>query len=273
MRAVHAIVLVSVLLLTLSSAEVPALAEMSFGGKTGDWAEYQLNGPVLTGEMLRIEFQNVSGASLTVNITVYTTSLTELSEIKNIDLTSENANDDFPMEPWFNARVYFVPSGLTVNDSVYLGQIFGNVTIIGDTTKSYAGANREVIYANFSQQNFSYVFYWDKQTGLLTEGTRTFGVGVTDVVISETSMWGWIAIWWLWILVAIAISLGILTSRKNIMKKLRKRDTARSSPATAGKTNFFSCSVFKEYSINRAAERRFSKSCLRHLCAITRNLG
>lgn len=248
MRAVHPIILVSILLLTLSLTMVTALTEMSFGGKSGDWAEYQLNGPVLSGEMLRMEFQNVSGTNVTVNITVYTTSLTELNEFRNINLASENANDDFPLEPWFNARVYFVPSGLAVNDSVYLGQGFGNVTIIGDTTKPYAGADREVIYANFTQQNYDYVFYWDKQTGLLTEGTRTFGAGVTDVVLNETSMWGWIAIWWLWILVAIAIALGILTSRKSIMMKLRKKSNTQSSPAKPISSAKFS----KEHSANSA---------------------
>lgn len=227
MKTVQASVMIVALLFALSLSGVSASTNLGFGGKSGDWTEYSLeNGLVPSGEMLRMEFLNVAGTNVTVNATAYTTTFTEISEIKSIDLASNDSQNDFPLEPWFNARVYFIPAGLNVSDSVYLGQGFGAINITGDTTRSYAGADREVIYANFSQQEYNYVFYWDKQTGVLTEGIRSLGAGVTDVLISETSMWGWIVIWWIWILVAIAIALGILTSRKSVMKKLRRKPDA-----------------------------------------------
>jgi hypothetical protein len=132
------------------------------------------------------------------------------------------------MDPWFNARVYFIPGGLGIGDSVYLGQVLGFRTIVGETTRPYAGANRRVIYANFTADvGNNYVFYWDKQTGVLTEGTKVLGVGFTDVLVSQTNMWGPEVSWWLWIIIAIAVTLGVLSSRKSIIKKLRRKRDAQ----------------------------------------------
>ena len=224
MKTVHAGIMIVALLFALSLSLVSASTSFGFGGKSGDWTEYNLeNGLVPSGELLRMEFLNVAGTNVTVNATVYTSTFTYPSKIKSIDLASNDSQNDFPVEPWFNARVYFVPAGLNVSDAVYLGQGFGFKTIAGDTRRSYAGSDREVIYANFSQQGYEYIFYWDKQTGVLTEGIRTRGAGTTNVLISKTSMWGWINIWWIWVLVVIAVALGILTSRKSVMNKLRRK--------------------------------------------------
>ncbi len=238
MKTVQTSTMILALIFALSLSAVSASTSPSFGGKTGDWVQYDLqNSFVSSGEMLRMDFLNVTGTNLTVNVTVYTAAFTEMNETRSINLSSQDAQDDFPLEPWLNARVYLISAGLNVNDSVYLGQGFGFRNITGDTTMSYAGANREVIYANFSQQEYNYTFYWDKQTGILTEGIWTLGgAAVTDVLISETSMWGWIAIWWIWIAVAIAIALGILTSRKSVMKKLRRKPdvpTTKAKPTSS----------------------------------------
>jgi hypothetical protein len=181
----------------------------------------------------RMDFLNVAGMAVTVQATFYMGSL-PMNITKIIDLTSQ---DDFsiPTSP-FSARVYFIPGGLGINDSVYLGEVFGNRTIDGETTGNYAGVDRRVIYTNFSQQASNYIFYWDKQTGVLTEGTESLGIASSAVLLTGTSMWG-TEIWLLlWIIIIVAVALGVLSSRKNIVKKLaRKRDT---QPALTNVTFF-----------------------------------
>ena len=226
--------MIVILLFAFSIASVSALTNATFGGKSGDWIEYELQDEmqVASGqpasEWVSMEFLSVEGANVTVNATVYTSSLTIWNETKTIDLTSQNAQDDVVIPSWFNARVYFIPAGLNVTDSVYLGQVFGNQNITGETTKSYAGADRTVVFTNFTYQGSNYFFYWDKQTGVLTEGLKYIGDVYTDVLVDDTNMWGPPIIWpvLLWVAIALAILLGILSSRRSASKKAhRKSDT------------------------------------------------
>lgn len=234
MKTIQAATIIAILLLAFSITSVPALASLTFGGKSGNWIEYELQDEMQiasgqpSSEWVRMEFLNVEGANVTVNATLYTSSLTMLSDTKTIDLTSQNAQDDITMDPWFNARTYFIPAELGINDTVYLGQVFGNQTILGETTKSYAGADRPVIFTNFTWQGNNYIFYWDKQTGVLTEGLKYLGAVYTDVLVSDTNMWSAPIVWWvsLWSIIALAIVLGVLSSRRSASKKLhRKSDT------------------------------------------------
>jgi len=244
MKTIQAGTIIVMLFLAFSIASVSALASLTFGGKSGDWIEYELQDEMQiasglpSNQLVRMEFLSVEGANVTVNATLYTSSLTIMNETKTIDLTSRDAQDDIMMDPWFNARVYFIPAGLGINDSVYLGQGFGNQTVFGETTKSYAGADRTVIFTNFTWQGNNYVFYWDKQSGVLTEGLKYLGAGYTDVLVSETNMWSAPILWWLllWVTVAIAIALGVLSSRRrSASKKLRRKSDAK---PTLAKTDF-----------------------------------
>lgn len=266
MKAIQASTMILVLFLALSIASAAALTNFSFGGKSGDWTEYELqNAFSLTGDQwVRMEFLSVAGPNVTVNATIYTGTLAEPSEVKTIDLASQDVQDDFRMDPWFNARIYFIPGGLGIGDSVYLGQEFGFRTIVGETTRSYAGANRRVIYANFTVEDAgnNYVFYWDKQTGVLTEGIKTLGAGFIDVLVSQTNMWSPEVSWWLWIIIAIAITLGVLSSRKNIVKKLRRKRDAQPSQSSSfsrylREVSFFNIECnefFSEFSSIRSTE-------------------
>ena len=233
MKTIQAITMILILFLALSTATVSTSTNLSFGGKNGDWIEYALQDEMQSAlgqqsdQWVRMEFLSVAGTNVTVNATIYTASWTEMNQTKTIDLTSQDAQNDFTMNPWFNARVYFIPGGLGTNDSVYLGQEFGFRTIAGEKTISYAGADRRIIYANFTWQGNNYIFYWDKQTGVLTEGTKFLGAEFTDVLVSETNMWGANVSWllWiiLWIVIAITIALGVLSSRKRITKKVGQK--------------------------------------------------
>jgi len=242
MKTIEAIMMILALLLALSIVSVSASTNVVFGGKSGDWIEYSLQetpGSAVE-QSERMDFLNVAGIAVTVQATFYMGS-SPRNITKTVDLTSQ---DDFliPTSP-FSARVYFIPGGLGINDSVYLGELFGTRTIDGETTGNYAGVDRRVIYANFSQQASNCIFYWDKQTGVLTEGTRSLGSASSAVLMTGTSMWG-TEIWLLlWIIIIIVVALGVLSSRKNIVKKLaRKRDTR---PALT-KVTFFPPSFMRE---------------------------
>jgi len=244
MKAIQASIIIVMLLLAFSVARVSASANLTFGGKSGDYTEYELQDELQiesglpSTQFVRMDFLSVEGANVTVNATLYTSSLTIMNETKTIDLASQDAQDDIMLDLWFNARVYFIPAGLNTSDSVYLGQEFGNQPILGETTKSYAGADRTVIFTNFTLQGNNYVFYWDKQSGVLTEGLKYLGAEYTDVLVSETNIWSAPIIWGLllWVSIAVAIALGVLSSRRrSALKKLRGKSGAK---PTSTKTNF-----------------------------------
>ena len=249
MKTIQACTLIAILLLGFSVAGVSALTNMTFGGKSGDWIEYGFTQYLVSSssgepsEWLRMDFLSVEGTNVTVNATVYTSSLTLWSETKTIDLTSQNAQDDFDTNLLFTARVYFIPAGLNVTDPVYLGQLFGTQNITGETTESYSGVDRTVIFANFTMQENNYILYWDKQTGVLTEGLEYLGnvTGVAaynDVIVSDTNMWSPPIIWPVlaWIAIALAIILGVLSSRRSASKKARKKSDTK---PVLTKTNSF----------------------------------
>ena len=226
MKTIIASTMILLLLLIPIIASGSALTTLGFGGKSGDWMEYNLQGAFSSSseEQERIEFLNVSGTNVTVHATVYTPNLTEMDKTETFNLTTQ---DDFSLK-FLTARLYFIPGGLSQGDSVYLGSMLGTRNITGETTRSYAGTNRKVIYANFSDMEGSnYIFYWDKQTGVLTEGAKTLGIASEGVTVSATNMWGIELAWLLWISVIVAIALGVLSSRKSFMKKLRRKQDAQ----------------------------------------------
>ncbi len=244
MKTIQAYILIAILVFAFSIASVSALGSPSFSGKSGDWAEYefqdemQVASGLPSSEFVRIDFLSVEGANVTVNATLYTSSLQISNETKTIDLTSQNAQDDITLYPMFNVRAYFIPAGLNITDPVYLGELFGTQNITGQTTQSYAGADRTVIFTNFTLQGSNYYFYWDKQTGVLTEGLEYIGAVYTDVLITDTNIWSppILPPLLLWVAIAIAIVLGVISSRRALSKKIHGKGNTKPSLT---KTNSF----------------------------------
>jgi hypothetical protein len=228
MKKVIASTMILLLVLTPAILSVSALTNLSFGGKSGDWIEYDFQEAlgVSTGETETMDYLNVSGTNVTVDMTIYYPSNNiEWTNTTTFDLATQ---DDVPLE-FLSARVYFIPGGLSTGDSVYLGIILGTRSITGETSKVYAGVSRTVVYANFSDAEGNvYTLYWDKQTGVLTEGTKSYGNIISEgVTFNATNMWGAELAWLLWISVIGAIALGVLSSRKSIIKKLHKKSDAQ----------------------------------------------
>jgi hypothetical protein len=125
-----------------------------------------------------------------------------------------------------------------MGDSVYLGNEIGNRTISSETTEAYAGADRRIIYSNFSLNGNQYALYWDKQTGVLAEGTMFSGAMYRALLVTATNMWAGALGWWLWALIAIAIACGIISSRKGFTRMLRRRVSTRRVDDKKTNTNY-----------------------------------
>ena len=83
---------------------------------------------------------------------------------------------------------FVIPANLTTGDSTYLA-VYGDVTIAGETTRTYAGASRAVVYASFSEYGVQLTYYWDKETGVMVEASST-SAGVTVTArVTETNLW------------------------------------------------------------------------------------
>jgi hypothetical protein len=209
--------------LTVNVSAVPIL-----GVKSGDWIEYDFQETASAGGET-IEFLSVVGTNVTIRVTVHWSASLEINQTGNMDLSSD---DNFPYTVFFGARVYIVPSDLGSGASVYLGE-FGNQTIAGEATGTFAGANRRLVYANFSQSGSMYTFYWDEQTGVLVEGTKSmFGTASQSVLATETNLWSADFVWWPWVIVIIIIVCSIVVSRKKIMQKLHGKPSATSDSVT-----------------------------------------
>ena len=140
---------------------------------------------------------------------------TELSDTVPADL-SEGGGEAFGIAG------FVIPSNVTTGDSVHISG-YGNVTIEGETARTYAGARREVVYASFSQDEVQMTYYWDKETGVMLEASTTQGDVTTIGKMAETNMWEASTMqvpWWLWVIIAVVIAGGAFA-----VYRLRRKKT------------------------------------------------
>jgi hypothetical protein len=218
-------IVLTVLLGSILLATMPTTLGLSLGVKSGNWIVYDFQASFSEERGQMIEFETVTGTNLTVVVTDSWAN-TQTSETGYVDLAT---NEDFSTSI-FTARTYVIPVNISVGDSVYLGNQLGNRTISGETTGNYAGADRSVVYANFSLPTGNhYTLYWDKQTGVLVEGTIFYGNDTVseDLTTVGTNMWAGGLGYWLWVLIAVAVACGIITSKKDAIKKLARKSHAR----------------------------------------------
>lgn len=184
------------------------------GIKAGDWIKdtYTITG-LPAGqryvEWLKLEFLSVNGTIANVRVTLRISDGTEPSDTASVDVVS---GSEVP-----GLAGIVIPANLTTGDSVYIAG-YGNVTIEGEATEIYAGANRTVVYASFSQNETQVAYYWDKLTGVMVEISST-SPGITATAkATETNMWEAITVqmpWWPWIIVAVvAVGLAIFFVRR-----------------------------------------------------------
>jgi len=163
----------------------PTPPEVRIGVKTDDWIRctYTISGwPSGTPypEWLKVEFLSVEGTNATIRVTMHMSDETEPSQTMTIDVVAGGGT-------FQGLSGFVVPANCTTGDSVYMTG-YGNLTIAGETTRTYVGASRTVVYASFSQYG-TLTYYWDKLTGVMVEASTTSG-GITGTAkTTETNMW------------------------------------------------------------------------------------
>jgi len=183
------------------------VAEIQVGVKAGDWItiDYTITGwPAGTPypEWLKLEFLSVEGTTATVRVTMRMSNGTEQSETVPVDVLAGGQA--------FGLSGFVIPANSKVGDSINMGGagFTFTVTIDDETTRTYAGARRTVVYTSFSQDGTQLTYYWDKQTGVMVEASVTSGSMTATAKATETSMWQaapfWMQ-WWLWAIVAVVI--------------------------------------------------------------------
>ena len=203
-----------------------AAVEVNDGGiKAGDWIKFEYT---ITGwpagqpypEWLELEFISVEGTSASVNVTLGMSDGQELRDTVPVDL-GEGGGEAFGLAG------FVISPNLRRGDSVYFSG-YGDVTIEGETTRTYAGARRRVVYASFSQSvppqsEVQLSYYWDKQTGVMVEASTTWEDMTATCKATETNMLETAPAavgveWWLWVIIAVAIAATIFA-----VYRLRKR--------------------------------------------------
>ena len=169
---------------TVSTAPTPP--EVQVGVKAGDWTKVEYT---ITGwpagqpypEWLKVEFLTVEGTNATVRVTMHMSDGTEQNATVPVIIGARGGEA-------FGLSGFIIPANLTVGDSVYISG-YGNVTLAGETTRTYAGASRTVVYASFSQYGTQLTYYWDKQTGVMVEASTTSGSVTATAKATETNLW------------------------------------------------------------------------------------
>lgn len=184
------------------------------GIKAGDWIKV---GYTFTGwpadqpypEWLKLEFLSVEGTIATVRATLHMSDGNEPSNTAPVDVVSGSE------VPGISGGV--ISANLTAGDSVCITG-YGNVTIEGEATRTYAGASRTVVYASFSPDTVQFTYYWDKLTGVVVEASGTYPDFTATAKATETNMWEATTFrmpWWPWIIVAVvAVGLVIFFVRR-----------------------------------------------------------
>lgn len=181
MKTFSALMLVSIVYVSVMALPTFTYGEASVGVKKDDWIEYAVS---ITGPSLdplrnltwyRTEILEVDGASFQVNKTALSVNGTFSSSIWNFDLTE--------------GQVYgwvIIPANLSTGDKFFDATKSANVTIEGEEQKTLLGASRTVTHASDPGKVYK---EWDKTTGVYIysiENTPNFTVIFNAI---DTNMW------------------------------------------------------------------------------------
>jgi hypothetical protein len=171
---------------TATFTVLPAPPPPKAGVKAGNWikVEYTITGwpsGQPRPEWLKVEFLSVEGTNATVQVTMHMSDGTEQNATVPVIIGAGGGEA-------FGLSGLVIPANMTAGYSIYLSG-YGNVTIAGETTGTYAGASRTVVYASFSQYGILIKYYWDKETGVMVEASTTSGGVTATAKATETNMW------------------------------------------------------------------------------------
>ena len=154
-----------------------AFAADDVGVKEGHWIEYRVTS---TGEVpeghdvvwTRMDVVDVEGKNVSFQITLTYSDNVMQSENHTLNLEAGNILEGF-----------IIPANLNEGEDFESNE--GNLTVNNIKEKTVAGANRNVVYANNSQTQFS----WDRSTGVLVESSSSYPTFSLSTKVERTNMW------------------------------------------------------------------------------------
>lgn len=172
--ALNLVCLVIVVCLLFSAV---VFADDEVGVKEGQWIEYRVtsSGVVPEGHdvtWIRLEVVDVEGKNVSTQI-VSTYSDGEM----------ETKNDTWNLETDNVKEGFIIPANLNAGKTLESNE--GNLTVNDVKEETYAGANRNIVFANNSQTQFS----WDRSTGVLVEADSSYPTFAIVTKIERTNMW------------------------------------------------------------------------------------
>jgi len=230
-----AVLFLVLVLLSGYSAVVAAPTEASIvGARKGDWAMYMGAPPSEEYEWIRISVMKVNGS---------TVDLEQRYDLRaRFRLQSTIYYPDHPHYVSINiedgtSNFYFflIPRNLTVGDAVPVWQDHVPLRVEGVEKREYAGTERTVVYASFSDMAVSYAefktagrYYWDRETGLLVERIATLmHTDVTTQVLTGTSLWSPDLRHWIGdnypVVIMLVLVVGAMSVSGVVLLRLRKR--------------------------------------------------
>ena len=193
----RAIVFVLVIALVFSSMSplyiFIAYPEVQVGVKSGDWMKYD----IVTEERnwtgwQRFDLYEVEANLIKFNATTYSESLGYINTTGQYNMSEMETNMTYPNDV---LKTIVIPANLKTGDKLRYYDM-GSITISGETSATYLGANRSVIYATYtaphrSSSEASRIDYkWDKITGVVLEYSALYPDGKTTTgKIADTDIW------------------------------------------------------------------------------------
>jgi hypothetical protein len=156
-------------------------ASWTIGVKTGDWIKLEFTAsvtpPGVIPEWIRLEFLSVVGSQASVDEMMHMSDGTETHYTVNGDIMAGDLG-------------FVIPANMMTGDSIAFDGM-GTIVIAGETTRTYAGASRTVVWTNIEQMGVEFTYYWDKQTGIIVElyETSTSPPLTISYKAVETNMW------------------------------------------------------------------------------------
>lgn len=157
------------------------------GVKAGDWIklDYTVSGAPSGSNLptwIRLDFKTVEGTMATAKMTLHMADGTEQTSTVSLDISGKGG----AALPVLLGGV--IPANSEVGDGFSFTGM-GSFTLEGETTRTYAGASRTVLYTHVSMLGTDLTYYWDRQTGVMVETSGTSGGMNVKAVGSETNMW------------------------------------------------------------------------------------
>ncbi len=156
-----------------------AQAQISVGVKVGDWIEYNISttGTPIPGHDItyaRMEIIEVQGTAIKANVTSISDNGTESTITRSFNLQEGD------IQAWV-----IIPANLGPGNSFYDASSGSNITIQGESQKTFAGAQRAITYVNFTDRQKQ----WDKATGVFVTTNDILSNYTVTATATATNLW------------------------------------------------------------------------------------